>query len=73
MSANYRYLHELTGKGILVDTSFGASQTADSWSSNDANTLNERISEGVIASSVTEPPNDYQSRIDGLSLNTTCQ
>jgi hypothetical protein len=72
-SANYQYLSELTGKGIVVDTSFGASQAADSWSNNDAGTLNDRISEGVIAANVTDPPNDYQSRLDGLSLNSTCQ
>jgi hypothetical protein len=73
MSAKYQYLNELTGKGILVDTSFGASQAADSWSNNDAATLNARIAEGVIAANVTDPPNDYQSRVDGLSLDSTCQ
>ena len=72
-SANYAYLHQLTGKNILVDTSFGASQQADSWSNNQAGTLNERIGEGVIAANVTDPPNDYQSRLNGLSLNSTCQ
>jgi hypothetical protein len=46
-TARYDYLHELTGKRIFVDTSFGASQQADSWSRNSASTLNERIAEGV--------------------------
>jgi hypothetical protein len=73
-TARYDYLYELTGKRIFVDTSFGASQQADSWSSNSASTLNERIAEGVSAVNVTQPPSDYQARIDELApqLRSTC-
>jgi hypothetical protein len=73
-TARYDYLHQLTGKRIFVDTSFGASQQADSWSNNSASTLNERIAEGVSAVNVTQPPSDYQARIDALTpqLNGTC-
>jgi len=74
-TAKYSYLYGLTGKRILVDTSFGASQQADSWSDQSASTLNQRISEGIFAINVTDPPSDstYQSRINGLgTLNSTC-
>jgi hypothetical protein len=73
-TARYDYLHELTGKRIFVDTSFGASQAADSWSGNTASTLNERIAEGVSAVNVTQPPSDYRARIDALGpqLQSTC-
>jgi hypothetical protein len=74
-TARYSYVSNLTGKGILVDTSFGASQAADSWSNQNAATLNSRISEGVMAVNVTEPPGDYQTRISGLAsqLGNVCQ
>jgi len=73
-TARYDYLHQLTGKRIFVDTSFGASQQADSWSNNAATILNERIAEGVSAVNVTQPPSDYRDRIDALApeLNGTC-
>jgi len=74
-TARYDYLHQLTGKRIFVDTSFGASQQADSWSNNDADTLNERIAEGVSAVNVTQPPSDYQARLEALvpQLQSTCE
>jgi hypothetical protein len=72
-TARYDYLNELTGKRILVDTSFGASQMNDSWSGASQNELNARIAEGVSAVNVTEPPGDYQSRISGMQLSSTCQ
>jgi hypothetical protein len=74
-TARYSYVSNLTGKSILVDTSFGASQAADSWSNQNAATLNGRISEGVMAVNVTEPPGDYQTRISGLAsqLSDVCQ
>ena len=31
-TATYAYLHQLTGKNIFVDTSYGASAMSDSWS-----------------------------------------
>jgi hypothetical protein len=63
----YRYLSQISGKKLLVDTSFGASQQADSWSNVAAATLNERIADGVIAANVTEPPSDYQARVSALT------
>lgn len=63
----YRYLSQLTGKKMFVDTSFGVSQQDDSWSNVPAETLNQRIADGVIAANVTEPPGDYQSRISALA------
>jgi hypothetical protein len=71
----YAYLRRLTGKNLIVDTSFGASQQADSWTNIGASTLNRRIAEGVIAVNVTSPPPDYQSRIAALapSLSSTCR
>src|ERR1039457_3997647 len=69
-TATYAYLHTLTGRTILVDTSAGASAAGDSWSSATAAQLNSRISEGVIAANITgTPPNGLQSNIAGLSLN----
>jgi hypothetical protein len=69
-TATYAYLHTLTGKTILVDTSAGASAAGDSWSTATAAQLNGRISEGVIAANITgTPPNGLQSNIAGLSLN----
>jgi len=72
MTARYRYVHDKTKRTILVDTSFGPSQQADSWSNNPAQTLNDRIAEGVIAANVTNPPSDYQSRLQRLNTSSTC-
>jgi hypothetical protein len=74
-TARYSYLYEYTGKPVFVDTSFGVSQQADSWSNNPAEVLNQRIAEGVIAANVTEPPTDYQARVTNLapSLDSTCR
>jgi hypothetical protein len=67
-TAKYAYVHQLTGRGIFVDTSFGLSEMADSWSSADAATLNARISEGVIAANVTKPPSDYIPKTTALAM-----
>jgi hypothetical protein len=74
-SARYAYVHEYTGKTLFVDTSFGVSQQADSWSNNTSSVLNDRIADGVIAANVTEPPTDYQTRIQNLapSLDSVCE
>jgi hypothetical protein len=74
IDGTYAYLRDLTGKKLLVDTSFGASQQSDSWTNIGAATLNQRISDGVIAVNVTAPPSDYQARITALapSLVSTC-
>ena len=74
-TARYSYLHQSTGKPVFVDTSFGVSQQADSWSNNTAAVLNDRIADGVIAANVTQPPSDYQTRITKLApdLDSTCR
>jgi len=69
-TATYSYLHTLTGRTILVDTSAGASSAGDSWSTTTSAQLNSRISEGVIAANITgTPPNGLQSNVAGLSMN----
>jgi hypothetical protein len=74
-TARYSFIHEYTGKTIFVDTSFGPSQQADSWSNNTADVLNDRIAEGVIAANVTQPPTDYEARITNLmpGLDSVCE
>jgi hypothetical protein len=72
-TATYAYLHSLTGRTILVDTSFGASATSDSWSDSGVANLNARIADGVIAINVTTPTSSYASNIAGeTGLSTTC-
>ncbi len=71
-TARYDYLHALTGKGIVVDTSFGASQQSDSWTGIGTSELNHRIAEGVLAANVTQPPDNYQQVIESFNLNSTC-
>ena len=73
-TARYGHLHDISGLGILVDTSFGASQAMDSWTGLDTDELNQRVSEGVLAINVTQPPDDYRDRLqsrDGLA--PTCK
>jgi hypothetical protein len=71
----YTYLSTLTGKRILVDTSFGATSMDDSWTGIPVATLDQRIADGVVAVNVTEPPGDYQTRIAGLTpqLSSVCR
>jgi hypothetical protein len=71
----YAYLHSLTGKNIVVDTSFGASAQGDTWTTTDMATLNQRIADGVIAANVTTPPANYQTAIGTLTpqLGSTCR
>ena len=72
-TATYAYLHSITGRTILVDTSFGASATSDSWSDSGAANLNARIADGVVAINVTTPTSNYASNIAGeTGLSTTC-
>ncbi len=70
----YRYLHELTGKPILVDTSFGVSTQANTWSSASADVLNQRIADGVAGVLINPTPSNYQGQINDLSpsLDGTC-
>jgi hypothetical protein len=74
-TATYGYLHRLTGRKILVDTSFSASAQADSWSTSSAANLNMRIADGVIAANITgSVPANYSASIAALapSLTPTC-
>ena len=73
-TATYRYVHELTGKPIWVDTSFGLSQQADSWTAVPPDELNRRAREGVFAVNVTMPPGDYAARLSTLraALDPVC-
>ncbi|HEX7597517.1 MAG TPA: hypothetical protein VF518_04830, partial [Polyangia bacterium] len=75
-TATYSYLHSLTGRTILVDTSAGASAASDSWSTASLTDLNARISEGVIAANVTGGSPPSQSTISsksGLDALPGCQ
>jgi hypothetical protein len=67
-TATYAYLHKLTGRTILVDTSAGASAAGDSWSTAGLANVNARIADGVIAANITgTAPGNLQSNISGLS------
>jgi hypothetical protein len=74
-TATYAFLHQHTGRGILVDTSFGLSGMSDSWSGATAADLNARIADGVVAANVTMPSSSYVNTVKALvpQLNTTCQ
>jgi hypothetical protein len=66
-TATYAYLHTLTGRTILVDTSAGISAAGDSWSVATADDLNARITDGVIAADITgTPPNGLQTNLQTL-------
>jgi hypothetical protein len=74
-TATYAYVHGLTGKNIVVDTSYGASAMSDSWSNQNATTLNNHIVNGVIGVNIANnPPSNYQTLISGLApqLTSTC-
>ena len=73
-SATYRHVHMLTGKPIWVDTSFGLSQQADSWTGVAASELARRSDEGVFAVNVTMPPADYAARLTAIrpALDPIC-
>jgi len=71
----YRFLYELTGKPFLIDTSFGVSTQANTWSSASADVINQRIADGVAGVLINPMPGGYQSQISTLtpSLDTTCR
>jgi len=70
----YWFLHQLTGKPILVDTSFGVSTQANTWSTASADVLNQRIADGVAGVLINPTPSNYQNQINTLtpSLDRTC-
>jgi hypothetical protein len=74
-TATYAYVHELTGRKLLVDTSFGLSAMGDTWSTADAATLAARIADGVIAANVATPPAGYEAAVAALegALSGTCE
>jgi len=71
----YASLHALTKKPIIVDTSFGVTAMADTWSTAPLDTLNARIADGVVAVNVNPMPGSYQASISTLApqLKPTCQ
>jgi hypothetical protein len=73
-TATYRYVHTLTGKPLFVDTSFGLSAMADSWSGASASVIDARVADGVIAANVTSPDANYASRLGTLrqGVNAVC-
>jgi hypothetical protein len=70
----YASLHALTKKPLFVDTSFGVTAMADTWSTAPLETLNQRIADGVVAVNVNPMPGGYQNSIGTLApkLSSTC-
>lgn len=74
-TATYPYIHALTGRNIVVDTSYGISRMSDSWSNQTAAVLNNHIANGVIGVNIaSSPPADYQGVVTSLGpqLSSTC-
>jgi hypothetical protein len=77
----YAYLRTLTGKKIVVDTSFGTTRMDDSWTDIPVATLNQRVADGVVAVNITTAGTStlsdatYQSRIGtlGPQISPVCQ
>lgn len=74
-TATFAYVARKTGRKILVDTSFGLSGMADSWSTAGAQLLNQRIADGVLAANVTMPPANYVATTEALrpQLDALCK
>jgi hypothetical protein len=73
-TATYSYLHQVSGKNIVVDDGCGGNTNED-WSPSSAATLNARIASGVIAfNHCASLASNYQSLITALKpqLNSTC-
>jgi hypothetical protein len=73
-TATYVYVHRLTARPILVDTSFGLSAMADSWSQASPAELNARIADGVIAANVATASAGCEAALAALrpSLGIVC-
>jgi hypothetical protein len=72
-TATYSYLHQVSGRTILVDDGCGGGN--DTWSPAPAATLNARIASGVMAfNHCASLAANYQSLITALKpqLNSTC-
>lgn len=65
-TAKYSHIHALTGRSILVDTSFGLSAASDSWSSLSSTALNARIADGVIAANVIARSDQFRDNVATL-------
>jgi hypothetical protein len=66
-TATYAYLHSLTGRTIMVDTSAGISAAGDSWSVASSDDLDARMAEGVVAADITgTPPDNLESNLATL-------
>jgi hypothetical protein len=74
MTGTYAWLHDNTGKKILVDESAGASQQADTWSNQSVATIDALIGDGVVAVNVSGAPSTYQANVMALQpkLGSTC-
>jgi hypothetical protein len=73
-TATYPYIHQYTGKNIVVDTSYGISAMSDSWSNLTKAALDVHIGNGVIGVNIANnPPSNYQTIVQGLQLATTCK
>jgi hypothetical protein len=73
-TATYSYLHQVSGRTILVDDGCGGN-TAEDWAPATAATLNARIASGVMAfNHCGSLETNYQSLITALKpqLNSTC-
>ena len=73
-TATYSYLHQVSGKKIVVDDGCGGN-TAEDWAPASAATLNARIASGVMAfTHCASLEANYQSQIAALKpqLNSTC-
>ena len=53
-TATYPYIHQYTGKNIVVDTSYGASAMSDSWSNQTKAALDVHIGNGVIGVNIAK-------------------
>jgi hypothetical protein len=73
-TATYAWLHQTTGKKILVDESAGASLQADTWSNQSVSTLNQLIADGIAGVNVSGAPSTYQANVTSLEpkLASTC-
>jgi hypothetical protein len=58
--ATYTYLHDVTGKPIFTDTSFGATTQNNTWSTSEAEIINARIADGVFAVLIEPVTDNYE-------------
>src|SRR5262249_5829547 len=71
-TAKYASIHQLTGKNISVDTSFGLSAMGDTWTPATPAVITARIADGVIAANVSTPPSNYQTSVTSIGTLSVC-